>query len=675
MSESTPLFNKPNATDHHRDADDLLETAVTDAYVGFLDDDDEDDDVDDEVLWIREQREQNKTLPWMKRPSVWMICLCTFLGSMATSAAEPTRTGMIFKLSCNYLMDKNKSSTCNPEETQVLVSNLSLATTLSMGLVTMIVSGKVGTLSDIYGRKLFVSVIIGSMILGKTILFFTLHHFNTLPFYSIITGDLVASLGGGIITLIALTNSYISDVVEAHERIYSLGLSIASLYIGLSIGPMVGNLLLTVPKRFLDKPHSSPDISEMKEIYTSSLKVISSTEFIPLRFEIGLLAIVFIYCVFVLPESRSEKARHRSRTLSRVSMSDIRQFREEEGNDCNRSPFDQVEQDSNCRNTVFGALFKVLDFFRPLLLLTLPADAVNPNRRYRIKKDRLAVIILVIIDCVNFGFSTAVGNITVLYGLYKFNWTSIDIGHFMTIACSSRAIVLIILSPMITHTLFHKKLQFKIFKRQFDMVDFSISVLGFSVEFLGFVLLYFARSSAALFVVFALQSIGSLTGPTLNSAIIKHYPESKVGAYFGAISILKNALSLLSPLIFVSFYKMSITEWHQPQLVFALLALISFIFLCLLIILKRLLNLDSNTTEDLLLRSQSISNSRRTSFSSETSDSSSFRDSLNASVFESDPETRYTSPVPGSSRGLSREFARSNSFLSNQVKSNKANAN
>lgn len=674
MSESTPLFSKPNATDHHRDPDDLLETAVTDAYVGFLDDDDDDDDVDDEVLWIREQREQNKTLPWMKRPSVWMICLCTFLGSLATSAADPTRTGMIFKLSCNSLMEKNKTSTCSPEETQVLVSNLSLATTLSMGIITMLVSGKVGTLSDIYGRKLFVSVIIGSMILGKTILFFALHHFNTLPFYSIVTGDLVASLGGGIITLIALTNSYISDVVEAHERIYSLGLSIASLYIGLSIGPMVGNFLLTVPKKFLDKPHLSPEMSEMKEIYASSLKVISSTEFIPLRFEIGLLAIVFIYCVFVLPESRSEKARHRSRTLSRVLMSDIRQFREE-GNECDRSPFDQVEQDSNCKNTVLGPFYKLLDFFRPLVLLTLPADAVNPNRRYRIKKDRLAVIILVLIDCVNFGFSTAFANITVLYGLYKFNWTSIDIGHFMTVACSSRAIVLIVLSPMITHTLFHKKMQFKIFKRQFDMVDFSICFLGLSVEFFGFVLVYFARSSVALFVVFALQSIGSLSGPTLNSAIIKHYPESKVGAYFGAISILKNALSLISPLIFVSFYKMSITEWHQPQLVFALFALISFIFLSMLVILKRLLNLDSNTTEDLLLRSLSISNSRRTSFSSETSDSSSFRDSLNASVFESESETRYTSPVPGSSRGLSREIARSNSFLSSKAKSYKTTAN
>lgn len=676
MNESDPLVAKKNeVSDLRRETDDLLESAATDAYVGFLDDDDEDDDVDDEVLWIREQREHNKALPWMKRPSVWMVCMCTFLGAMASSAAEPSRQAILFKLSCNLLIESAHTSTCNPEDTQVLVSNVSLAATLTTGITTMLVSGKVGTLSDIYGRKVFIAIIIGFMILGRTIIFFALHHFNTLPMVSFVIGEIVAALGGGVITLVALTNCYISDVVEASERIYSLGLSIASLYIGLSIGPLIGNFLMTITKKFLEKPHLPPEMSKMADagLAIKNLLVIPSTEFIPLRFEIGLLAVVFIYSVFGLQESRSEKARQRSRTLSRVLIGGLRQFRELENGIIGTSASstasidDEEEEATTRRSTIATAFDLMIDFFRPLVLLTLPVDAVTPNRRYRIKKDRLTVIILVIIDCVNFGFGMALNSTIVLYGLYRFQWTSIDIGHFMTVACASRAIVLIVLSPMITHTLLHKKMQFKIFKRQFDMVDFAVCALGFFVQFLGFTALYFATTSAGFLVILALESLSSLTAPTLNSAIIKHYPESKVGSYFGAIGILKNALSLITPLVFVSFYKTALVKWHKPQLVFAVLALLSFIFFGLLILLKRILNLDSDTMEDLLLRSQSNTNSRRTSFSSETTDSS-FRDSLNVSVFD-DEETRYSSPVPGSSRGLRRDFARSNSFLSSQVQS------
>lgn len=668
-SEETPLVNK-NTLLYHVPADDVLEAAVNDAYVEFVDDDDDDNDYDedhmddngsdsdDEIYWIRQQRHENKSLPWMKRPSVWMVGLCLFFTAMASSAAEPSRTSIIFKLACNSLMENSSKGMCDPTDTQIMISNLTMAIQLTTGVVTMVALGKIGQFSDQYGRKIFISAIIGVSVLGKIIQFLALQHNHELPFYTILFSDILSAIAGGIVTLVALTNSYISDVVEAHERIYSLGLSVASLFIGLSLGPMIGNLILMVVKKFGSKP-TTPEmgsiVKRMSDSFeTKAMNSISSIDFVPLKFEIFLLLLVFLYSVFILPESRSEKARQKSRSMSQAAADS--EFDRNSLLSIGSEAVDAV----NCKETLIKKVLHIFDFLKPLRLLTLPIESVPANRRHRIKIDRITVISLVIIDCLTASFGQTLGYISVLYGVYKFQWTSTDLGHFMAVACSSRATVLIVLSPIISHSIFHKHMGFKIFKKQFDMVDYSMAEVGLVAECVGYMLLYFANSTLAFFLVLIIQSLSTIAPPTLNSAIIKYFPELKIGEYFGATSVIKNFLTLGTPLVFVSTYKYALQVWGKPELVFAVLAFVSLIFCIALRIVKRVLHLSSESEEDILLlqrsrRSSSV-NSRRPSLSS--------AESMDVSSIESDAAFRVpTSPVPGNSRSLN--FERSNSFCRN----------
>ena len=644
-TENTPLIPPSNT----------LETAVTDAYVGYLDDDDDSDEVDDEVLWIREQRAHNKSLPWMKRPSLWMVCLTLFFVAMASLSAEPLRTAIYFRLACNSVIEGSSKGVCDPIDLQILISNLSMCVLILAGLVTMVALGKIGQLSDQYGRKFFISLAIACVFVGKMIQYFLLRHFKVLPFRWIIITDIAVSAGGGVMTLVALTNSYISDVVELHERIYLLGLSIASLYVGLSIGPIIGNLLLAIPGKFLLKPPREPGMAQANSSFTAASNTFQELllkEFIPLKFELGLLVTIFVYCVFVLPESRSKKASQRSRSMSRsLTHSNLSALAEEGG-------LADADECAVASKSVLSSWRSLFSFLKPLRLITLPADSVSPSRRHRLTKDRITVYILLFIDCIHISYSLLFGNIIMLYGVYKFQWNSTDLGHFMAVACLARATVLIVLSPIILHSLLHKRFGFKIFKRQFDMVDFSMGWLGMAAECIGFWLLFVANSTSAIFVVLVVQSFNLLATPTFNSAIIKHFPESKIGEFFGATLILKNGMSLISPLVFVSFYKVSVSRWGNPQLVFAVFGVLSLLFLGLLHLLKHLLNLSADSQESEMWRDDS----RRNSVSSFLSRSSfDLRDSMDFSSLESPVNESFVSPVQGSSRGL-HNHERSNSF-------------
>ncbi|CAK7897486.1 hypothetical protein CAAN1_15S00980 [[Candida] anglica] len=639
-SETTPLVQRPLSSD----PDDILEEAVTDAYVGFLDDDDEDDEVDDEVLWLREQRDQNKSLPWNKRPSVLLVGLGMFCTALATSSAEPSRASIMFKLACNTLIEESNSGMCDPTDTQMLVSNLSMAVSVTTSIVMMIASGKVGPLSDQYGRKLFIGAIIGSMFLGKVIQLFAFNNSQTLPFYWIIVSDVIGNITGGVLTMVALVNSYISDVVEPNERIYSLGLSVATLYIGLSLGPIVGSLLVTLPGKFNPKP-AQPNLDKL--IITSSTdsttvsianealntsRNISSTEFIPLKFEIGLLVVIFLYCIFLLPESRSEKARMKSRTMSRTTAIDLAQFREEN------------------RQSLFSKFLDLFSFLKPLRLLTLPADVVSPTRLYRLKKDRLAVMSLVFVDCINAAMGMALGNIFMMYGIYKFQWNSAAIGRFMAIACSSRAIVLIVLSPVISHTLFHKTMGYRIMKKQLDLVDWSTAFFGLCTEGFGLALMLVINSTNGILLVLAIHSFGAIFNPAANSAVIKLFPESKVGEYFGAMSLLKNMFSLAGPLIFLSLYKYSISKFGNVTFLFTVISGLNLLNIFIMLILKRVLNL-SETSQEV---ARSNSSSRRPSMSD-----------MNTSTSPSEVGM-IPQPLAGSSKIMNQSYAgiqRSSSFI------------
>lgn len=580
-TQNDPLLPKPNHPINPSNAANL-EHAVNDVYEALVDEAD-DYDLDEDAVWLREQRDLNKAIHWLKRPSVLMIGFPLFIFALSFSSGDSTRRMITFKLACNYLAANSPDGKCDPVDTQLLVSNLYLAYSILSAAFMMFALGKIGMLSDQYGRKPFLIAIVSLVFVARVFKFHVMHNYGYLRFALMVISEIFGNLCGGTLSLVTLTNCYIADVVESHERIYSLGLGMASLFIGLSIGPIVGNALLSLPEAVNNRHYNILDVKTYINI--------SEREFLPLKFELVLIFVVLMLIIFVVRESRSEKARKKSKTVSRSSLSVNLQG--------------VVSTDVQASNWMrFG---HAVNFLKPLRLLILPSELSPTTDTMKLRRIRIVILILVTTDCMLTGMGISLMEIYVLFGIYRFNWNSIDIGHLMAVACSTRAVVLIVLSPLITHRLLQKGLGFRVLKNQFDMIDFAVCSLGLLCQATGLFLLNFAPSTTWFLLAMSIMSFGALASPSLNSSIIKFFPESKIGELFGAISLLKNLFSLAGPAIFLSIYKSSLAAWNIPGVVFLVSGFLMMLGAFGILMAKRLLNLDRNNVPLLTRRLSTFS--------------------------------------------------------------------
>lgn len=575
-SELEPLLSESSRFNPENEA--ILGTAVNDVYEAILEE--EDDNSNEDVIWLREQRSQNKDTHWLKRPSVLMVSMITFAVAFGVTCGESSRQVVSYKLACNYLSLQNPNGICLPTDTQVLMSNLQLAYSILSGIIMLVALGKVGPMSDRYGRKVFIVSILTFLGIGKTFKFIVMYRSDHLQFFPMVFGEIISNLSGGLLTLVTLANCYISDVCEPHQRTYSLGIGMAGLFVGLSTGPMLGNLLTSISQRF--KPSG-----------LSNSVVISKSDFLPLKYELAIMYLLWCFAVFVLPESRSEKARQKSRTLSisqaPQSVLDLR----------------LQQRRSQVSSWIYTAL-DAINFLKPLRLLVLPESVVTTLNKSKLRRQRAAVLILVGIECFMASLSASMGEFYILYGIYAFDWNQTDIGHFLTASYSTKAVMLIVLSPIINHKIIQHGLKFKVFKKQFDMVDFSMIAIGLVCDAIGLFLFYLAPTSLSFFAVIFVTAFGMLAMPSLGSSIIKFYPESKVGEVFGAMSLLKNLFSLVGPLTFLSIYKYSLSHWQKPGVPFLFGAILFAIALLLLVGVKILLKLSKDSDPNILSRTSSF---------------------------------------------------------------------
>ncbi|KAI5968692.1 hypothetical protein CANMA_002128 [Candida margitis] len=552
-----------------------LELAANDVYEAILENDEDydEDEHNEDVVWLREQRLLNKTIHWFKRPSVLMVATITFLLAFSISSAEATRQVITLKLACNALGTEK----CNKDSAQVLMSNLQLGYTITGAIIMLISSGKIAPLSDLYGRRPFFITVILCFLIGKSLKFFFMYNYNTLQFYSMIASEAISNMGGGLMSLIALCNCYISDVAEPHQRIYALGIGFAAMFVGLSIGPLVGNFILALTTKL------SPKVD------------IGKQEFTPLKFEIAILVINLLITIFILPESRSEKARKKSRTLSRSSSEINLQAMEV-------SPWHK-------------RLINQLNFLKPLKMLAIPDELVRPSNRHKINRDRFTIIVLAFIECVMSTMAMSFGEIFILYGIYNYEWTQNSIGHLLAIGCSSKAVVLILLSPVINHKILQHGLKLKVFKKQLDMVDFSMCFIGLVCETIGFYGYSISPTTSVFFIFTVFCGFGTLISPAINSSIIKFYPESKIGELFGALALVKNLFALVTPVFYLSVYKYSISTLHRPGLVFVIGGSVLLLCILLLVTVKRISPLDKEVTMSRSNSTTELSQEVATSFS------------------------------------------------------------
>ncbi|KAM9920771.1 hypothetical protein OXX59_006971 [Metschnikowia pulcherrima] len=530
---------KAKFTENGIDEDAMGGQAVLETYSAVLDDD---NSLDEDASWLRDQRVSHKTLHWLRRPSVAMVGFVILLFAFATGTAEGTRQLVVLKLACNSLRAESGLKACDPASTQVLVSGLQQAYSVARGIAIIVASGKVGPLSDKHGRKVFLIGIVMFSIIGNFARYALTTTYPTLQFRAMVATEFLANFSGGGLTVLTLANCYVSDIADASQRTYYMGLNIASLFIGMSTGPLVGNFVITYAKggqRAASEPQAKygPDMTQ--------------ADFAPLRFEIVVLLFLLVFVVFILPESRGETARRMSRSLSKTpSRASLRP--------------EEMKREGNH--------WQSLNFLRPIRLIFYPKDSVHRSRHRGIIRTRIAVILLVMTDCFISSLGAALGEVYVLFGVFKYNFNAVDIGHLMAVTCASRAVALVIVSPVLTFNVFQNFLGFVPNKRRFDGIDYGVVTFAFVFEILGQLCLSRASNGLLFLACLVLNAFSCLAMPALHSSIVKFYPESKLGEVFGGMAIVKNVFMVASPVAVLALYKTAVANWESAQALFLIFA-------------------------------------------------------------------------------------------------------
>jgi MFS family permease len=498
-----------------------------------LSDEDAIEDLDTLLKEDDEHRRLTSLLHWSKRPSVYMISLLCLFYSVATSVAEPSQLIILNKLSCNTVA---RNGICDPIASQVLVSKFEVYSTVMSTMVSLFAAAKIGEYSDKYGRKVFLSILLMASQLSSIATIVVFNHSKTLPFGLLLLIRLLCLIAGGFPTFMALVNSYVADIVSPTKRRYSIGLCSAGVSIGSALGPILSNGIISFYTKLargltiegLDSSGSAM-ISESSRItIAASIESdIEKVDIAPLVLGMILWIMLTFASIFILPESRSKKSRSRSISRSRSSVN------------------------VQANGSVLGLIGGILNFFKPIMLLTYP-DEIVPEFRNK-KRDRTIVVSLIVCFLVVAAASTGVAIALVQYGIYKFNWGTTDIGTLLTLLSTSTTIMLVVVSPMLAHFL-ENIVGFKTHSNQIDHVDLAFIALAYLCDSLTYFGISIAKNSNQMFLAMIISTIGAPGLSANSSAILKYYPPSKIGEFFGAMTLASNILNIGSPIIMTSIY-------------------------------------------------------------------------------------------------------------------------
>ncbi|ODV96480.1 hypothetical protein PACTADRAFT_49818 [Pachysolen tannophilus NRRL Y-2460] len=480
-------------------------------------------DVDNELYepdWFSESIDRIKWFRVKTRPSLSLVIGLTFIYSLSVSIASASMLQLIFELVCRDGKRINPDYKCSDADSQKAISELQTVSMFGANLISALVSGKLGELSDHYGRKPILIITISFSLISK-LMEINLISPNQQVFHKslLIFAEFTANIGGGTIVCICMINSYVSDIVDDKSRVYSMGLVGASSSIAIALAPQMGNLMLKITN------------SKMSVIYA----------------EPTICLIALLYIMFLLPESRSLLER-------RKSINDFKQSRE--------SRLSSADGD-NKWSLSSSRFFHVINFFSPFRLFWLDKyeeDGVTVNYQRRIN-----FLLILVFECCTVVAIFVFASISVLYGTYVFHWDAISMNYYLTLEMASRSVVLLVITPILLK--FVRKF-YTSSGKHLDMVDLIIVRVAISIEVIGDFFFIIATSSKSLALGSILISFGSLHTPTIKSAIIKYTPPGKVGEMLGAVSLLNNLVALVAPSLLMSLYSKTVET--NPRTVFCI---------------------------------------------------------------------------------------------------------
>ncbi|KAK9447398.1 major facilitator superfamily domain-containing protein [Limtongia smithiae] len=456
---------------------------------------------------------------FFKTPSIYVLLPPFLFLTITNGGLIAPKINLLLQLVCRayYAGDDGSvagraDQNCQTPQVHASLSKFNMTVSLVQGLIAAVVSPKLGVLSDRIGRKPILAVgVIGPM-MSCMIAVLAAKSTSTTAYQWFWVAALCDGLSGSMATMMASAHAYTADCTVAEKRATAFGLFHACLFAGSAIGPALAGIIIRMTG------------SIMSIFY---LCIFSN-------------AVFMIAMIFLIPESLPLQHRMEAREMHSL----------------------QTQFDPGWRfPRSFGEARQQINFLGPLAILF---NEERPDIRQNL-------IILSSIDMLLIGAGVGSMMILILYAELTFHWDSVKDGYFLSASGSTRAIMLVVVLPIIVRFLRHRDIGGinHIGASFSDIAIIRYATFCEVVAMFGFAC---ARNSSQFFICGILGAVGGIASPTLQSTLTKHTKKTNVGALLGALSLLHCVCNIIAPSIFSSIY--AFTVGFYPKAFFIALCML-----------------------------------------------------------------------------------------------------
>ncbi|KAH3900950.1 uncharacterized protein SCODWIG_02503 [Saccharomycodes ludwigii] len=496
-----------------QDAEDILD------YTNGSEENSEDDT---QERWINETLANALTLKWHRRPSKYKLYFLIATQSISSSLLIGPTTILLLSKICKSVSTTTEGCKTN-FEAQKILSEVQSYQYIINGILGFTLSGKFGELSDRYGRTFVFKVFSVVNTVHIFLLIFFFQPGNDFSKWESIICLCSGSMAGGIMSLIANGNSYLSDIIPAQKRTVAISLLMSIVYGGLGLGPFLGSILV--------------------KYYPCTTNSNNDGNLAPFYFSFILRVFSLILCFFYMGETRHQEAMLLSQQEYLIAHKNI---------DANRIKYFKTKFLS-----MFTGVLKIWQVNGSETDIIIP----HTNNRNDKSRARINVLILLVIDLLHMGITVGCTPVLIQYSILKYGFDGVQIGYTISIHGLGKAIVLLLLTPIFMG--FLQKRTNKMFYVPKQSIDSNekiciITSLAFMVS--SIISIFVVHNEFAIYLSAVLQSLSAMISPTIQSVIIKYFHTQYTGQIFGAIALLRHLDMLIMPSFFLQVYSHTVDD-------------------------------------------------------------------------------------------------------------------
>lgn len=425
---------------------------------------------------------------------------------------------------------------CDSDRAQSINSSLTSILLFSSSLVNVIVAGKVGELSDKYGRKVMLIICCLVSLIARCLTALLLTSLVKFNVYLFIGFSLLESFTGGMKSMAGILKSYVIDLVEPEERIPALSVMTGTVLFGVAAGPLINN--------FANKISNGNDFVAVFGSLIGTL----------------LVGILLIICVPETHFTHNKRLEHQHQHQH------------------------QLEQTRSSFSDIISALNFFVKIFESLKLFWIRKTPSNPKPL----KKRLSVLFLVAIDLITSSSMVTTIQTTVLYATLKFKWNTIQIGYLLSFVGILGSLQSFVIIPAYMKFMESRGYVTKGDGERKTLTFTDLFNLRFATTMyvIQSVLLVCARSPVWLYAAVTVGSFGTINQSTIHSCLVKLCSEnvegrpgsndSRIGELFGAISLQENlSIMFISSTLMMVFSKTALSKANTCFILSSLLMIVA----------------------------------------------------------------------------------------------------